>query len=82
MKKSLGIILIILGVVCLGFAAYNYINIEMVVSTKNEVQYDGFDEQYVNGKPNSSHTIFMYGSAVAGIVLGSTGIGLTKKEEQ
>lgn len=81
MKKVIGIILILLSIACFGFAAYNYINIEMITSEKNNVLYDGFNEPYINGKPNSSHTIFVYCSIAGGIVLGSSGIGLIKKTE-
>lgn len=81
MKKILGIIMIIAALVCFGFAIYNYVNIQMVVSVEDGKTYDGFEEEYVNGKPNSSHTVFMYGSAIGGVALASGGYSLIKKEE-
>ncbi len=81
MKKILGIILIVSALVCFGFAIYNFVNIQMVVSVVDGKTYDGFEEEYVNGEPHSSHTAFMYGSAVCGIALASGGYSLIKKEE-
>ncbi len=81
MKRIFGVVLILFAVACFGFAAYNYVNIEMVVSEKNNELYDGFGEKYVNGKPSSSHTLYTYVSLVGGVVLISSGLGLIKKNE-
>ena len=60
MKKILFILLIILGIISIFASAYFFINIYFIISTKNNIIYDGFGYELINGKPRNPKIIFAY----------------------
>lgn len=79
MKKILCILGIIFGIVFITAAVYFYFRINAVMQVENGIMYDGFGNQYVNNKPSSPYTIFIYIFGILGLFLVSTGIDNLRK---